>query len=207
VKPLLQPITAFHDSSEDLYQGWLGPCHDATHDSEVAHVIRQYRQLILKLGINAMNTPLMEKYYHLMQDQDRYEAALSLISMMNDLPAFRCQKLIYEFQNNHYPFSSLWLCNPTLAVFEGLPIEEGSGIKIHVATSSGNATVVQFWDQNDDLGKLPKQILQNLGMIDSFQFSEGWFSMEFDFPNKEEGLYQFMREFMLKLKTLSPNIA
>ena len=122
-----------------------------------------------------------------------------------DDPAFRCQKVIYEFQNNHYPFSSLGLHNPTLALFVGLPIEEGSGIKIHVGTSSEKNTVVQFWDNNDDQGKLPKQILQNLGMIDSFVYDTGWFTREFRFPEQEEGLYQFMREFLLKLKTFSTN--
>lgn len=201
VKSLLCSITAFEESPKDLYQGWLAPCHDATRDNEVAHVIRQYRQLILKLGHNTMNKNLMDEYYKLMRDENRYTAALSLNSMMSDLPAFRCQRLVDELQQKSHPFLNLFFYRPTLAIFEGLKVESGSRLKIDVDTTSNDHTKICFWDNLDpNGGTLPERILNEIGLIDAFTLKSGqWRTRNFPFPAEEESLRDFLDDFFQRL--------
>jgi hypothetical protein len=202
VKPLLRVICAYDDTDGDLFKGWLLPCLNGSKDDEVAHILRQYRQMILKLGRNAMNRPIMEEFYQLMCDKNRFDSANSLMAIMNDLPAFRCQKIVELCQHDDGPFTKLWFYNPVVAVFEGFGI---GNIKIHVDTSLPKTTKVQFWNNVDDdpEGKLPRRILQDLGMVGLFSEEDGWFTKEFEFPDQEEELYQFVSEFKSKLKAYS----
>ena len=202
VRSLLCSITAFEDTPKDLYEGWLAPCHDATKDNEVAHVICQYRQLILKIGHNAMNKQMMEKYYEMMENVERYNAALLLNSMLSDLPVFRCQKVFDEAIRNPHPFHELFFYRPTLAVFKGLEIAGGSKLKIDVETASNDHTKISFSDEADpENGTLPKRILTEIGLIDAFVFTGGqWRARNFCYPAEEESFYGFFNDFLQRLR-------
>lgn len=201
VEPLLKSICAFADAPDDLHSGWLRPCVGSAADSnlEVAHVIRQYRQLILKLGQNAMNQPLMEEFYDLLKVGERYKAALNLKAIMNDLPAFRCQRLIYEFQKDVSPFSKVYPYRPTVAVFENCGLEN---LKIHVDTTSNESSTLSFWNciDGDEKRATPERLLRELGLTDQFRCQDGWFNREFSFPCEEQALYEFLRSFLKKLR-------
>lgn len=204
VFPLLKPICAFADSSDDLHSGWLAPCIQSTADSspEVAHVIRQYQLLILKLGRNAMNQPLMEEFYELLKDGERYKAAIQLSDIMNQLPAFRCQRLLNHFQGRSRPFSSVGPYLATTLIFIGLPIEGGGPIKIDVDNDNPTKTTVSFWDQEDrSENKLPKEILRSIGRLDDFnEFSGDRPAKTFAFPLGEAALYEFLTGFLASLQ-------
>jgi hypothetical protein len=201
VSRLLKPICAFANAPDDLHSGWLGPCVGSAADSslEVAHVIRQYRQIILKLGQNVMNQPLMQEFYDLLKVGERYKAALNLKAIMNDLPAFRCQRLIYEFQKDVSPFSKVYPYRPTVAVFENCGLEN---LKIHVDTTSNESSTLSFWNciDGDEKRATPERLLRELGLIDQFRCQDGWFNREFSFPCEEQALYEFLRSFLKKLR-------
>lgn len=205
VRPLLKSITAYDKLQDNLYEAWLKPCVNATENRDVALVIQQYSQLIVKLGKNAMNNPVIENYYHLMHDEVRYKTALSIASLMNEFSSFRCQKLISTFQNTEHPFSKLWAYHPTLAIFQGLRINGGRGIKLDVETSQADATTLKLWDNDDRFGgALPKKILLHLELVEQFDYVDGQYVMKFDFPGQETELYLFVEEFLKKLSQL-PN--
>lgn len=204
VFPLLKPICAFADSPDDLHTGWLGSCIETTVDAspEVAHVIRQYQKIILKLGRNAMNQPLMEEFYELLKDGERYKAALQLSDIMNQLPAFRCQRLLNHFQGRSRPFTSVGPYDTSTLILMGLPIEGGAPIKIDVDNDHPTRTTVSFWDQSDrSANRLPKEILRSIGRLDEFNDVSGDRPAKtFAFPSGEAALYEFLTGFLASLQ-------
>jgi hypothetical protein len=204
VNRLLKPICAFADAPDDLYSGWLGPCVGLAADSslEVAHVIRQYRQLILKLGQNAMNQPLMEEFYSLLKEGERYKAAVQVADIMKQLPAFRCQRLYEGFLGRREPFFGLSIYGNTTLIFEGLPIEGGARIKIDIDNDHPCKTTVSFWDNADRPDhKLPRKILDAIHRTEDFnETSDGRPAKSFDFPSGEEDLDKFIEKFLASLQ-------
>jgi PD-(D/E)XK nuclease superfamily len=195
VDALLQVVCAYDESEGDLYHGWLLPCCESSTEDEVAHVLRQYHQLILKLGRNLMNKPIMEKFYDLMRNKQHHDSAVALTAMMSDLPAFRCQRVMDAFRHDTAPFRELWLYKTAVAVFEGFG--EGN-IKVHVDCTLPDCTKVQFFNnENDPESILPRRILVEVGMLDQFTMNQGagWFTRVFLFPAQEDELYQFIRDF------------
>jgi hypothetical protein len=201
VNSLLKPICAFADAPDDLYYGWLGPCVATAADSslEVTHVIRQYRQILLKLGQTAMNQPLMEAFYDLMKDPERHQTALSVTAMVNDLPAFRCQRLMEMFQRKASPFRKVYFYRQDLLVFENCGVEN---LKIHVETTQPGRTVVSFWNciEEDQIETTPRKILTDLNLIDQFSCVRGWFNRDFSFPSGEKDLEDFLAGFLSRLQ-------
>lgn len=200
VEPLLRLVCAYEESGrdDDLYHGWLKACVDHCPVADVALVIDQYRQILLKLGQNAMNQPLMEAFYDLMKDPERHKTALSVIAMVNDLPAFRCQRLMEAFQRKASPFRKVYSYRPDLLVFENCGVEN---LKIHVETTHPERTVVSFWNciEGEQIDTTPRKILSDLDRIDQFVCNEGWFNREFGFPSGEELLSEFLEDFLKKL--------
>ncbi len=203
VDAILHPVCAYQEchAQDDLYHGWLKACLEAGATDEVTFVVRQYRDLILKLGRNAMNLPVMEEFYELLKNPERHQAAQSLKGMVDDLPAFRCQRLSDAFRGRTLPFSVNTLYRPTLWLLQALPIESGSGVKIHVDTSSPGQTLISFWDQNDDSAVLPKRILTELELAAEFaEQVNGWDTKSFAYPAGEAELYDFLAMFFEKLR-------
>lgn len=216
VWPLLRVICAYEEgSTADLYDGWLGPCldelraksieADASRRDGVAHVLRQYRQLILKLGRTLMNKPIMNDFYRMMLDQQQRDSAMTVAEMVAKLPAYRCQRVLDSFHSDRSPFHRLAPyphSSSPLAIFHGL--DGCATIKLHVDCTSQDCTRLDFWNDADDdpQGTLPQQILNEAGMIDLFAFDadSGWFTRQFQFPREESELFQFLREFKEALK-------
>jgi hypothetical protein len=220
VKPLLRVVCAYDDGAEDvLHTGWLTPCIDAleTDDAdactpqrdEVIIVLRQYRQLIRKLGLTLMNKPIMETFYQMMRNKPHHDSAMAVASMVNHLPTYRRQKVLDTFGEDYGPFDCLdvWGAAETLAFFRGL----GEGdIKLHVECADQGFTKLEFWNAADDdpQGDLPRRILSDTGMVDSFSYDSesGWFTKVFRFPAEEDELYQFLHDFKeaLNKRTSAP---
>ena len=198
VGALLKPIAAFEDSESDLYHGWLLPCIETCDDPKVVQVIAHYSQLLLKLGRNAMNKPLLEEFYQVMQNPELNRAALSLQSLLSELSRYRANRIADRFS---HPFSKPWI-HGNAAVFEGIESNKGwnrnSYLKIHVDCESPEKTVVSFWDNADHLESiLPKRILKELGIQEWFPESfKGWPTRSFSFPAQESELEEFLKRFL-----------
>lgn len=201
VDPLLLPVCAYRESGQDddLYHGWLKACVDQCPEPDVALVINQYRQILLKLGQTAMNQPLMEAFYDLMKGPERHKTALSVAAMVNDLPAFRCQRLMEAFQRKASPFRKFYFYRPDLLVFENCGVEN---LKIHVETTHPGRTVFSFWNciESEQIDTTPRKILSDLGLVDQFHCVRGWFNREFAFPADEQALHKFLEDFLASLQ-------
>lgn len=199
VYALLKVICAYNETEGDLYHGWLLPCCQSSTSDEVTHVLRQYQQLILKLGRNLMNKPIMEKFYGLMRDKQHHDSALALTAMMNDLGAYRAERLFEAFQHDTTPFERIFIWVPAFVVFEGVG---GVRIKLDVDCRSQSHTTVVFKNQDDPESPLPNQILTEFGMNADFKLNQstGSLTRVFPFPSMEDELDQFIRDFKEALK-------
>lgn len=210
VERLLKPIAAFEDAQDDLYHGWIWPCIQNCHERDVAHVIEQYSHLILKLGMNAMNKPLLEEFYKLMLDPQMNGAAISLQSLMGELARYRAVRIQEACFRDPRPFSKAWLYNNTDIVVEGIEAIKGwnrlSTLKIHVSCHSMDRTFVCFWDNQDSDTALPKRILRDLGIEDWFPeiLNNNWPTRSFRFPEEESNLEDFIEQFLQKLDQYVP---
>jgi hypothetical protein len=215
VKPLLRVVCAFDDAAEDvLHTGWLTPCIEALNadDSgadpqrdEVAHVLRQYQKLILKLGRTLMNKPIMEDFYRLLQDKPDHASAIAVAAMVNHLPAYRCTRLVDRFCDDPSPFHKLYpypSSSSPLAVFHGL--DGYPSIKLHVDCTSQDGTTLGLWNNagDDPQSILAGQLLKDIGLTDSLLYDpeSEMFTRRFSFPSQETELFQFIRDIKEALK-------
>lgn len=215
VKPLLRVVCAYDEGSEDdLHTGWLTPCMDAlkTDDAdahtpqrhEVLLVLRQYQQLIRKLGRTFMNKPIMKEFYELLKDKQQFDSAMAVAAMVNELPKYRTHR-IKEFVFNHpEPFTQVWIYKETILVVEGFALDakHRSRLKIHVESHQERTTLF-FWDNNgegDEIGDVPATILSAIGMSDQFKEVEGWYECSFGFPTEESELLSFFQRFLEALR-------
>lgn len=209
VEGLLKPVAAFQDAQNDLYHGWIWPCIQACREKDVAHVIEQYSHLILRLGKNAMNKPLLEEFYKLMLDPKMSGAAISLQSLMGELARYRTVRILETSFRNPRPFFKAWPLN-NIVVVEGIEGVKGwnpqSILKIHITSDSMDKTLVSFWDQNDSDTTLPKRILRDLGIEDWFPEiqNNNWPTRSFRFPEEESNLEDFIQQFLRKLDQYIP---
>jgi hypothetical protein len=203
VTPLLVPVAAFDDSPQDLCSGWLARCvKEATAtDDGVRHVLQQYHQIILKMGQDAMNQPLMETFLDMLRDPNCQRTVSSIATMWRDLPAYRSLRLFERFRGRHSPFFEISLYRPTLLMFEGIPLEKGARIKIHIDTSSDKQSLMVFWDNEDDSAALPRAILSDLGMMDHFsEHNVSSFAHAYAFPAGEDALGDDLERFLQQLR-------
>lgn len=216
VWPLLRVICAYEEASTaDLYDGWLGPCldehraksieADASRRDGVAHVLRQYRQLIRKLGSTLMNKPIMQDFYEMMKDKQHHDSAMAVADMVNHLPAYRCTRIVDRFCEDPSPFHKLFRypnASSPMAIFQG--VGEARNIKLHVDCTSQDCTRLEFWNNADDdpQSALAGQLLKDIGIAGALPYApeSEKFTRRFGFPSQEEELLQFIRDFKAKLK-------
>jgi len=201
IKDLLTVVCAYDESETDLFTGWLLNCEKACNNIEAALVFRQYSALIKKLGANAMNKPLMEEFYRIVIDGENFKTALSLKAMIDDLVAFRVEKVIERFNGNPAPFTRVANWKNIDAYFTGVTWEGAHlGIDIDVSEASYS---FRFWDRNDDEGVKGKAraMLQKMGVVAEYSFIEGACQKTFAFPSGEAALYSHIECFKVRLCT------
>ena len=193
---LLSIVRAYDETPSDLYSGWITKCASLSKSgSEADFLLRQYGQLIKSLGKHVMNKPLMDEFFAQMLDQEKYRAALSLKSMLDDLVLYRVERVIQVFKSDLVPFSRIDNYKNADAYFTGLLIGDAHfGVDIQV---EAEVSKFLFWDRKDSKGKNgeAKKILTKMGVLDQYRFEDGWFLKDFKFPAEEDALYAHIREF------------
>jgi len=236
INRLLMVVSAYDELDSDLYLGWIEKCakdldstpHLGKHGNEAVFLLRQYGLLIKSLGKYAMNKPIMDRFYNLMRDKCRYQVALEIKStledlriqldedrhkiaktvgnMLDDLPAYRAERIIERYQSNCEPFSNVKLEYGKKVLFNGM-LWDNSEFRIDidfepVFTSFG------FWDRNDPVGKNGKarDILSKMDVLDEYEVKDGsgFFVKKFNFPEDDEALIQYIQSFKRKLTDASP---
>ncbi|HXT11400.1 MAG TPA: PD-(D/E)XK nuclease family protein [Candidatus Angelobacter sp.] len=199
IDPILRVVCAYDESKNDLFNGWIAKCKRAAANSDSEHVLRQYGDLIKKLGGNVMNKPIMEKFYQIVMTGENLKTALSLKAMLDDLILFRVERLIDEFKSDLGPFRKISNWNNDDAYFTGL-LWKGAHLGLDIVVKP-EAYVCQFWDREDrECAKRRAQmILERMGCLGDFVRHGEGFIREFSFPSQEDELVHYVRAFKNKL--------
>ena len=199
VKDLIKIIPAYAETQTDLLNGWIAPCLKAALNHDAQHILRQYGDLIKKLGSNIMNKPVMDNFYNLIVQGENFKTALSLKAMLDDLILYRVEKLIAHFQYDLAPFDRIANYNDYDAYFTGLHWKDAH-LGLDIGASPDSYTL-QFWDRDDRpraKGRA-KAILQKMGYLSDFVIRDDCFSKDFAFPSQEQELIDYVTTFKEKL--------
>ncbi len=199
VNSLLKVVSAYNETKDDLFNGWILKSQYAPGDPDAQHILRQYAGIIKKLGGNIMNKPLMEQFYTKMLVGENHRAAMALKSMLDDFILYRVERIIDTFKNDLSPFTKIANCDDENAYFSGLEVGPAHyGIDV-VAETEGY--IFQFWDRNDENGTngLAKKMLKSMNCLNEYTCEGGLFKKQFAFPSQEAQLFEHVKEFKQKL--------
>jgi hypothetical protein len=200
VEKLLICICAYTETPKDLLNGWIRKCENASKRVETALILRQYGDLITKLGGNVMNKPIMDEFYKMIVEGENFKTALCVKEMLDDLVLYRVERLIEYFKNDPSPFQQIRIYLNVDAYFTGLLWNDAHlGLDITVEPKSYK---FEFWDRNDREGtkRRANEILDKMGSVNDYTRSGGSFVKMFSFPSEEQELIRHVSEFKNKLR-------
>ena len=211
VNKLLTVVCAYNETQKDLYNGWLRRSLEAaknvamsSHESDdvqdTVYILRQYSELITKLGGNVMNKPIMEEFYKVIIQGNRLKTALSLKQMLDDLADYRTERIVDAFRNDAAPFGrvTVYTNHPDAVFMELYYCGAHFGIDVW---SDVDRYRLWFWDRGDEpcVNGRAQRMLERIGLINEFKQPGGEcgkrFAREFDFPSQENDLYEFLKTF------------
>ena len=202
VKSLLTVICAYNETNNDLLNGWISKCTDASTNDDAKHIFRQYGAIITKLGGNVMNKPIMKQFYDKMLEGENYKTAQSLSSMLQDLVNYRRDNILDVFRSNSAPFNKLgpW---QNVALFMNLNWQ-GGNICIDVAVNPDNYEFF-FWDRSDREGKYKRaqDLLTKMNCLGEYVPVERGFQKDFSFPSQEIALFDHIKAFNQNLSKVT----
>jgi len=199
IAAILQGVCAYDETANDLLNGWIRPCERIATDPDAQHILRQYGELITKLGGHVMNKPIMDQFYLKMVEGENLRTAMSLKAMVEDLILYRVEKIIDTFQNDLAPFTRIGNWKDVDAYFTNpVWLEPHLGIDIGVEPESYSFL---FWDRNDRPGVkgFARAALEEMGCLGDYQPTDLGFGKTFAFPSEEEALYSHVRNFKMEL--------
>ena len=205
----LLKIAAFNygnGKEEDLYHGWIIPATNIATNIDALLILRQYGKLIKSLNKTTMNNQIMENFYNkIIKNNDNYKTALSIISMVDELPQYLAQRIVDEFTNDHPPFKDI-KPDKEVAVFSGGEINENN-FTMRITCEMDKYTF-RFWDENfhENGIKNAKDIINKLGYVEFYE-EDNELKKDFKFTKvellkAEEKILKFIKEFKDKLNEL-----
>jgi len=142
-----------------------------------------------------MNTPLVEKSDKAAVPDDRVKFAHSLKAMLDALILNRTEALIERFYDDRYPFHQLYTSLWTNVVFSTLEWN-GAAFRMDI-TCQANGYTFKFWDQNDKEGVYgrARSMIRQMNYFNADIWQGGVFRKEFEYPDEENDLYQYITTF------------
>ncbi len=98
VKPLLCIVPAYQKRDLSLVTGWIEPCTLKTRNLDCVLILRHFGELLKSLSNNIMDNVILGKFYQTLMDNQRIETALSIQSMLKELPAYMADRLFEKFK-------------------------------------------------------------------------------------------------------------
>jgi len=190
-------IGAYNETDCDIYS-MLQSCENLITDIDVLLLIRQYKQLIKFLGRNNMNKPIMKQFFETVLNVDNFETANTISDMLQDLGKYRAVRLKDKFGDNPSPFEKIDIWRDSTAYFDKL-FSGNSNFAIDISCDIDKYSV-QFFDRNskdnqsaiDFISDLECDFIERENNPRLFKF--------FQFPQEENEVYEFIKEFKEKLK-------
>ncbi|GEO06557.1 hypothetical protein AAE02nite_42210 [Adhaeribacter aerolatus] len=201
ILPKMFYISAYNETSEDLFNGWLSKCEKQTNNIDTLFLLRQYNNLISYLGGKNMNKPLMEEFLKNMLIDDNYNKAIALNSMFQDLIIYRRDKIIDKFKFDCSPFTRVYDWKH-YAVLDNCTFNDiRFAIDIIVEQDMYRFQFfVRSYDSKTGRINPATTFLQENNLIDSFFESGDRWEKQFLFPSQEDALYGYITTFKAILK-------
>lgn len=200
----------------DMVSGFLANCISDKTTLQEYCFISQYIDLLKFLGRKQMDDNLMRQFYDKMREDDNYQTANSIRSMLDQLTEYRYSRLGNKFKHSEYRFlfKSIFgypANKPRILVFERLPNFPDRSVaeelfKIHVDCSNNEFTRVELWVQDprteDDI---ISNLLEKIKLSESFSklYPNDYFK-DFTFPQEEEALGVFLEDILKRLYEYIP---
>lgn len=205
---LLEIVPAYDKSQRiNIVNNWLLPSLMVATSPDVLSFLRQYSELIRKLNTNIMDSIILEKFYQELLQEDNLKSALSIRSMLNDLPNYLSLRIQDKFGGRCYPFSKIWIYSSHDTVFEGA-IVSNIYLKMDVWCYE-NGYDLLFWSPEDHNASV--EDFDNLiGQIDPLKDFEKKADTQnqvykhFDFKD-EPGLYGCINSILVSLTAMKKN--
>jgi PD-(D/E)XK nuclease superfamily len=207
VHKILIPATAFNYEIPCLNDKFIPICEKLTTNIDVLFVLRQYGQLIHHLGKNTMNEALMSKLCEEIKkdDGETFANAKALVTMMNDLPAYRAKEVLRRFEGHHKPFDCSGIYDDVDAFFY---FPDGKGVTIDVWCEPDQYKVC-FWDRENPKGNRQRldQIMAKSSMRADFVMQDlhghDTYVRTYRFPTQVDALYLDLKTFLNELEKCS----
>jgi len=93
VEPLLCIVPAYDNNGANLVTGWIEPCTLKTTNLDCVSILRQFGELLKSLSNNIMDNVILGKFYQSLMENKSLETAVSIQSMLKELPAYMAAHL------------------------------------------------------------------------------------------------------------------
>lgn len=202
VKKRLVIIAAYDETDHDLYNGWLNTAERIASNVDVKFVVKQYRDIIKKLGGNVMNKLILEKFYAEMLTGETFKVALSIETMIQDLIQYRQDRIIEHYKSHPQPFESVGPYKEYAVIFWRCMIG-ASDFSIDLVVRKEDYSF-EFWDRNytGQEGNPAQRLLIEM-QEDGFTLGGIRMKKVFKFPEEEDTLYQYIDTFKEKLAKIA----
>lgn len=194
-------IGAFpNGQSPDLLTGWVAPCIAAAEkvkNTDAAVILRQYGELLRYLGADVMNNQVMQDFWNLMRQDEKYQDAMALRKMFDNIPSYLAQKTVEQYKTQCCPFNRMFAWPPGdaphVAVFDGLKFE-GARIAADLDYAEKKAELSMF--DRDGHADTVQKLLKRAGLDTYFVLGKEryWLSPAFSLPEQEDDLHRFLKE-------------
>ncbi|MCM1066689.1 MAG: PD-(D/E)XK nuclease family protein [Muribaculaceae bacterium] len=140
-------------STPNLVDCWVAPCSALPDNIDCISTLRQYAALIKSLNVNAMDKVFTSKFYDILLENDNIESALSIKSLLDDVPVIMAERVCKALQPLE-PFCNVWMgYKPN---FCGLIFNvKGRPYKIDTYSSTEGYSLYLFPDEVDRSADIP----------------------------------------------------
>jgi hypothetical protein len=196
----LEKIMVFGAAStgeaNDFIHSFLISCKSNAQNEQERSFYCQYIDLLEFLRRDQMDNQLMEKFYSVMVNPDKYNSALSIRDMLDKFKTFRRDRIYDRFVNNYAPFEKPYKYLKNYTGYEYIRDLTKEHIKIDIYTEEKETTIV-FWIQDPKIkSDLIFGILKQLGEEKSFEKEEAnYYIKVFKFPEEDEIFYKYLTKF------------
>lgn len=166
-------ISAYNNTALDMATGWLRMCIRKTENKNAKSFLNEYYKLLQFLSSKSMENNAFEQFYNLLNNDNGFNIVENIVSLRNDIPKYRTDKLVDRIGNNYYPFKNAYRYKPYYQLYTNFN-ENESNFKIDVQFFvNGDASIV-FWDSNEENRnekgrELVTKKLISIGMISDFE--------------------------------------
>jgi len=198
-------IGAYNGESDDIYNGYLKKLLPNLMDDYCKAVIRQYMELLNKLGENNMNNESLEKLYKDAVSSNNYKDLVLLHDMVEQMPLFRLKKYISLFKNSKGAFKKIDNWQNWIVFFHQFGNGTYHNLKIHIIPKQ-KETDVEVFEQNNTNKENVEMILREIEEINNLNYVSGSkYTKTFAFPEEEGEMIEYTKQLIEKLTNSTLN--